>query len=62
MSDRLACPKCGCAHLPVRYTRHRDGYTQRVRECRHCQRRIITREKLAGVVARRLQAAIRTDL
>jgi DNA-directed RNA polymerase subunit RPC12/RpoP len=42
----LACPKCGCRHLPVRYTRQRPGFIQRIRECRHCGRRVITRERL----------------
>ena len=41
----IACPKCGCRHLPVRYTRQRAGFIQRVRECRHCGRRLITRER-----------------
>lgn len=44
----LACPNCGCRHLPVVYTRHRHGRTIRVRECRHCQRRIQTYEQIVG--------------
>jgi len=41
----IACPGCGCPHLPVQYTRHRFGHTVRIRRCRHCGRRVITREK-----------------
>jgi len=48
-SPGLVCPRCWCAHLPVVYTRERDGYVQRVRECRHCGRRMVTRETVAGV-------------
>ena len=40
----LECPDCGCAHLPVHYTRKRNGHILRVRLCRHCGRRIVTRE------------------
>lgn len=40
----IRCRKCGCADLPVAYVRHLSGYTQRVRHCRHCGRRIVTRE------------------
>jgi len=42
----LACPECGCAHLPVLYTRRRNGCMKRVREGHHCGRRIVTRERL----------------
>lgn len=41
-----SCPDCGCAHLPVLYTRHRGGRTVRVRECRNCGRRIHTTERI----------------
>jgi DNA-directed RNA polymerase subunit M/transcription elongation factor TFIIS len=42
--QRISCPRCGCQHLPVLYTRHRNGGTERFRECRHCGKRIRTRE------------------
>ena len=42
----LECPTCGCRHLPVLYTRHRDKQTIRVRQCRNCGRRIVTRERV----------------
>jgi DNA-directed RNA polymerase subunit RPC12/RpoP len=42
----LACPSCGCRHLPVWYTRQKPGYVLRVRLCRHCGRRVATRERL----------------
>jgi len=40
----VACRKCGCCHLPVYYTRRQLGCIVRVRECRHCGRRLVTRE------------------
>jgi len=44
----LACPKCGCNHFFVVYTRPaRDGKIVRSRECRHCGRRVITYERVA---------------
>ena len=42
----LACIRCGCRHLPVVYTRPKAGHILRLRECRHCGRRIITRERV----------------
>lgn len=42
----LSCPKCGCRHLPVWYTRPRRGYTLRVRSCRNCGHRVTTRERI----------------
>ena len=42
----LRCPACGCAHLPVLYTRQRPGHVLRIRACRHCGRRVTTRERL----------------
>jgi len=42
----LACPACGCRHLPVYRTQQRPGYIVRQRICRHCGRRIITRETI----------------
>lgn len=41
----LSCPRCGCDHLPVLYTRQKLGHILRVRQCRHCGRRITTRER-----------------
>ena len=43
--DGLCCAKCGCAHLPVLYTRRHPGNRiKRVRECRHCGHRLVTYE------------------
>ena len=45
----LICPKCGCAHSRVLYTRAlRAGRLLRRRECRHCGRRITTFEQSVG--------------
>ena len=44
----VACPRCGCRHLPVYYTRHRpDGSILRRRQCRNCGRMVTTYEKPA---------------
>ena len=40
----LECRACGCRHFEVLYTRPRPGGIMRVRQCRHCGRRMITRE------------------
>lgn len=46
----IECPSCGCRHLYVVYTRHRANAVVRVRRCRYCQRRLVTHERLAGLV------------
>jgi len=44
----LVCPKCGCEHFRVIYTRRTwGGKIMRSRECRHCGRRVITYEHVA---------------
>ncbi len=44
----LRCPKCGCEHFRVIYTRRTwGGKIMRSRECRHCGRRVITYEHVA---------------
>jgi len=44
----LECPKCGCAHFRVLYTRRAmAGRLLRRRECRYCGRRITTYEASA---------------
>ena len=44
----LRCPKCGCGHFRVIYTRSTwGGRIMRRRECRHCGRRIMTYERVA---------------
>lgn len=41
----LVCPRCGCGHFEVVYTRAAPGgRIIRRRECRHCNRRITTQE------------------
>jgi len=42
----LRCPRCGCGHLPVLYTRHKRDHVLRVRHCRNCGRRVMTRERM----------------
>ncbi len=44
----LVCQTCGCRHFYVIYTRRQFGKIFRRRECRHCGRRISTREKEVG--------------
>ena len=46
----LRCPKCGCGHFCVVYTRSTwGGRIIRRRECRHCGRRMTTLEKPIGL-------------
>jgi transcriptional regulator NrdR family protein len=44
----LECPRCGCRHFYVVYTRPRAGKIVRRKECRHCGRRVTTTERVAG--------------
>jgi transcriptional regulator NrdR family protein len=42
----LVCPRCGCGHFRVIYTRRvQGGRIVRRRECRNCGRRITTYER-----------------
>lgn len=44
----LVCPRCGCEHFRVIYTRRAlGGKVVRNRKCRHCGRRVITYERVA---------------
>ncbi len=40
----LVCRHCGCAHFYVVYTRPTKGGIRRLRQCRYCGRRMLTRE------------------
>ncbi len=43
----IECPKCGCRHFHVVYTRAISGNRiMRRRKCRHCERRLTTIEQL----------------
>lgn len=43
----IVCPKCGCQHFRVLYTRAKlGGKIMRRRECRHCGRRVTSWEQL----------------
>lgn len=43
----LECPRCGCGHFYVLYTRRaRGGRLLRRRECRHCGRRVNALERI----------------
>jgi len=45
----LTCPKCGCSHFEVVYTRSAiGGKIVRRRQCRHCGRRVLTCERIVG--------------
>jgi transcriptional regulator NrdR family protein len=45
----LECPRCGCQHFRVVYTRPgAGGRIVRRRECRYCGRRITTIERANG--------------
>ena len=42
----LECPHCGCRHFYVWKTVALHGYIRRTRICRHCDRRITTKERI----------------
>jgi len=45
----IECPRCGCRHFWVVYTRAAwGGRIMRRRECRHCGRRITTFESVSA--------------
>lgn len=44
----ICCPRCGCRDLRVQNTRQSNGFIKRWRVCRHCDRRIVTQEKIIG--------------
>lgn len=45
----LECPRCGCEHLYVVYTKRSwGGRIVRRRQCRHCGRRVTTVERVSG--------------
>jgi hypothetical protein len=44
----LVCPRCHCRDFHVIYTRRQENSVMRRRECRHCGRRVTTREKVIG--------------
>ena len=48
--DGLRCPRCGCQRMDVSWIRHRKGGIRRVRICALCHRRIVTVERVIGVV------------
>ena len=43
----LVCRNCGCQHFRVIYLRRLIGVVVRCRECRHCGKRLRTRETIA---------------
>jgi len=43
----LTCPHCGCTHHHVLYTRAKGNCILRRKECRHCGRRMFTREVIS---------------
>jgi hypothetical protein len=44
----VTCPKCGCGHCPVWYTRAKPNGVVRKRICRHCGKEFITVETTRG--------------
>lgn len=45
----IRCPKCGCGHFEVVYTRKiPGGAIRRRRACRHCGRRVTTTERMGA--------------
>lgn len=44
----IGCSACGCTDLRVVYTERHKGYILRRRSCRHCGKRVTTREGSIG--------------
>jgi transcriptional regulator NrdR family protein len=44
----LRCPKCHCADLRAWSTRDYGSTRNRVRICRHCGHRVLTKETIVG--------------
>ena len=44
----LECPKCGCRHFRVIYTRPKKAQIIRRKECRYCGWRVLTREQIGA--------------
>lgn len=40
----ITCKSCGCSHFEVERTKKGNGCIVRVRRCRYCKRRLVTRE------------------
>lgn len=47
----VACPNCGCRHVPKRWTRRVALKNLSERECRHCGRRFRTVERIEAAEA-----------
>ncbi len=47
------CPKCGAAMLVKRTTPAGDGTIRRLRECKWCDHRVNTVERVSGAKAKR---------
>jgi transcriptional regulator NrdR family protein len=45
----VSCPRCGCGHVPVYYTRRVGKFTRRRRECRHCGHMFTTTEMVGAL-------------
>jgi len=44
----MQCPACNCRDFRTLKTEKRAGYVKRYKACRHCDRRVITQEMIAG--------------
>jgi DNA-directed RNA polymerase subunit RPC12/RpoP len=48
VSSGLRCPKCNCPDLRAWVTRNKGETRSRVRICRHCGHRVLTKETIIG--------------
>lgn len=48
-TNGICCPDCGCRHLFVNNTIQIRNGVKRYRECRHCGKIIVTREKIKEI-------------
>lgn len=58
-SPGIVCDRCGCRHLPVKFTRRVGNLMKRSRECRNCGRRVSTVEtsvdRFSGIIENHLE-------
>lgn len=62
-AEGIVCPKCGCRHMNVSYGRKQLGFVQRVKYCRNCGQRVLTREAIVRLLpeARQNRSTDRTN-
>lgn len=42
----IGCPQCGCCHWYTLKTSHVGTHVKRLKQCRHCGHKVVTRERM----------------